>query len=115
MYEDQIAAIAPLALHVLSNWRGKGYPLSRTDLAARCNCDDRTLRAAIAELRRQGYLIVADKDGGYRFASSWADVERFLSEMKSRITAIREIVESMERTAAQEFGPAPVAEQMRLL
>jgi DNA-binding GntR family transcriptional regulator len=114
MYEEQGKAAAELVLQVLRDWRGHKYVPSREDLSARCHVDDRVLRAAIAELRRQGYLIVADEEGGYRFATGWNDVERFLASMKSRIVALREVVTAMETRAAAEFGPAPVAEQMAL-
>lgn len=102
--QEQASAIKSLVLAVLQEFRRSGYSLSRQDLCARVGTSDRVLRAAVAELRRDGHLVVAEETGGYQLARSWDEVERYTASLRSRITALREIVDAMERGATQQFG-----------
>ncbi len=111
--EDEARAESMAVLQLLQQFRGRSYVLTREDIAGRLGIRDRIVRAAIAELRRQGHLIVADESGGYRFANGWDDVLRYTSSLKSRLTSLREVVERMETQAAIEFGSV-AAHQERL-
>jgi hypothetical protein len=113
--EKQAVALAPATLALLQEFAGKEYALTRADMCGRLHCTDRVLRAAIAELRRQGHLVVAQADeGGYRLARSWAEVTGYTASLKSRIQSLQEIIGVMETTARTRFGPAPAARQEAL-
>jgi len=110
---DGIQDIASQALRHLELWRGRRKALTRDELCRMIGCDDRNLRNALRELRVQGYLIVAEADGGYRFALEGGEVYGYTSSLKSRIQALREVAEAMEASAEREFGPP--GEQLSLL
>jgi DNA-binding GntR family transcriptional regulator len=111
--DDELQALANAALQIFEEWRGSRRALSRKDLCHRLGCDDRILRQAVRELRCQGHLIVADPNGGYRFAQCGEEVFGYTSSLKSRIQALREVTEAMEAQARQRFGE-PV-EQLSLI
>jgi biotin operon repressor len=96
--------VAEETLKTLETWKGYGA-ISREDLCASIGCHDRVLRQAVRELRCNGHLIVADPEGGYRFARAGEEVYGFTSSLKSRIRALRQVTEAMERAAQREFGP----------
>lgn len=110
---DDIEDVANRALTYFELWRSHGRPLSREELCRALGCDDRILRKAVRKLRCEGYMIVADPEGGYRFAHDGGEVYGYTSSLKSRIQALREVTEAMEEAAQREFGPP--GEQMRLL
>jgi len=110
---DEIEELANRALTHFELWRHNGRALSREELCRKLGCDDRTLRIAVRELRCEGYLIVADPGGGYRFAHKGGEVYGYTSSLKSRIQALREVTEAMEAAAQREFGPP--GEQLSLL
>jgi biotin operon repressor len=95
--------VAGEALRLLQEFRASGVPLSRKMLVKRLGCTDRALRLAIAQLRLQGHLVIADDDGGYRLARNRAEVEGFVGSLKSRIGELQRAVNAMEREAAVEF------------
>lgn len=109
-----IQEVARDALRVFRRWKGSGVAISREDLCRKLDCNDRTLRQAVRELRCQGYLIVADPDtGGYRCARRGEEVYAYTGTLVSRIRSLREVVDAMEDSARREFGPKQ--EQMELL
>lgn len=114
VFEQQAQDAAPQVLALLEEFRHKTYILTRADMTGRLGITDRVLRAAVAELRKQGHLVVADENGGYRFAVSWNDVNRYTASLKSRIAALREIVAEMETTAARTFPKQPETKQASL-
>jgi len=77
---------------------------SRGSLAYRFVTSDRDMRKAVAELRLQGHLIVADENGGYRLATSAEDVRRYTASLRSRIVALARVVRAMESEAARQFS-----------
>ena len=101
---DEIQELADRALQVFKRWQGSRHALSREDLCQMFDCDDRVLREAVRELRIRGYLIVADKAGGYRFARHGQEVYGYTASLKSRIQALREVTTAMETAARQKFG-----------
>lgn len=103
--------IAPQALRILQEWQHSKTPLSRKMLAHRLRCSDRVLRAAMAVLRKQGHLVIAEDDGGYRLAGSADEVDAYVGTLRSRIGELRQVVNAMEAAAAREF---PDDLQMRL-
>jgi len=103
--EVKARAVAPQALQLLEKFRDGEYVLSRTDIAGRLGVTDRVVRATMAELRKQGYLIVADAKGGYRFARSLEDVQRYTASLKSRVAALRAVIMQMEAAAQRVYGP----------
>jgi len=103
--------VAPEALRILQEWRASGQPISRSALAHRLECSDRVLRAAMALLRTQGHLVIADDDGGYRLARSPEDVERYVATLKSRVAELSLVIRAMEQEARRAF---PGSLQMRL-
>lgn len=79
-------------------------PLSRRFLARIAGTTDRKMRQAVASLREQGHLIVADEAGGYRLATDARDVQRYTASLRSRISALSTVIKAMETTAQQQFG-----------
>jgi len=104
-WTEQALEVAPAVLEVLQGWRGSSYVMSRQTLCHRLGCSDRVLRAAIVELRKQGHLIIADEDGGYRFARSVDEVLGYTGSLKSRIGSLWEVIRLMEAAAERQFGP----------
>ena len=104
--DDRILEVADEALEILKEWRGSSQSLTRDALCSRIGCNDRTLRAAVRQLRVQGHLIVADnKRGGYRFARHGEEVYAYTGRLKSRIKKLREVAEAMDEVALEQFGP----------
>lgn len=111
---DRAAEAAPIVLQVFERWKGSSNTLSRQDLMGLTGLSDRVIRAAIGELRRQGYLIIADEGGGYRFARSAGEVLTYTASLKSRVDALREVVKAMETAAKDQFGEGSLAQQMSM-
>jgi len=99
-----VEQVAPVVLEQLRTWRASGQALSRRALAHRCECSDRVLRFAVAELRRQGHLIIAEDAGGYRLAQTPEDVEAYVNTLKSRCQALREIIDRMQASSDRQFA-----------
>jgi len=95
--------LAPAVLKHLLIWAPSGVALSRDTLCNRVGCSDRVLRAAVVELRRQGHLVIADGSGGYRLARNADEVAAYTASLKSRVRALREIIDVMEGAAEQRF------------
>jgi len=113
MNRELIQDIATRVLTHLELWRNTRRALTREELCNALDCDDRALRIALRELRCEGHLIVAEADGGYRFAQAGEEVYGFTATLKSRIKALREVTEAMEDAAQRQYGPP--AEQLSLL
>jgi len=103
--------LAPRLLRIFEAWRSSGRVLERADLAHQLACSDRILRVAVAVLRKDGHPIIAEGEGGYRFARSADEVLSFTGTLKSRIGELRQVVNALEAAAAREW---PADLQMRL-
>lgn len=68
---DCIVIKTEIVLAALRNYPGKS--LSSAELQTMAGATERQVRAAISRLRRGGWLIVGDRDDGYRFARNMAD------------------------------------------
>ncbi|MGI6259996.1 MAG: hypothetical protein ACOYKC_09090 [Anaerolineaceae bacterium] len=71
--------------------------------------DDRPMRRAIEELRREGHLIChkKDKPDGYYLASNKAEYEDFRTrEYRSRIANMADTMREMDKAAEAKFGEA---------
>jgi len=104
MVDRRIQEVMPVVLEELQRWQGSSHVLSRKDLCAMVECSDRTLRSAIVALRKSGYLIIADEQGGYRFARDAEDLYTYTTSLKTRIQAMRVVIELMEAAGIREFG-----------
>lgn len=109
---ERAAEAAPQVLAILTRRGQSRNALSREDLCGLTGLNDRCVRAAIAELRRQGHLIIADDAGGYRFARSADEVLAYTASLKSRMDALRAVVHAMESAAEDQFGS--LAQQMSM-
>lgn len=100
--ELQAAAMADQVLSALRYHRGEC--VFSEDIAREVGTSDRIARAAVAVLRERGELIVADPNGGYRFARDYEDVLQFTASLKSRMESLRQIVVRMELAARSKYG-----------
>ena len=99
-------------------------PLSRTVLAGYLRYsnlllsrDDRQMRQAIENLRKNGCLIChrKGKRGGYYMAANKAEYEDFRArEYKSRIVSLADTLRKMDKAAEEKFGEEIQLELFRI-
>lgn len=97
-------SIARMIYRVLRDTQDSARAMSRGELSELCGCSVREVRAALGDLRRDGVLVVADEQGGYRLATSTAEVEAYTARLKRRVQALREICDAMDQAAACLWG-----------
>jgi biotin operon repressor len=100
--DEEILTTSEAVLKVIET--APAQPVSRRFLARIAGTSDRKMRQAVASLREQGHLIVADEGGGYRLAADVRDVQRYTASLRSRIVALARVIKAMETTAQHEFG-----------
>lgn len=117
--ENQLIEIPPgLSAHVarmLSSHIGRSQAILGEELTRRLHSiyprlDQRVVREAIHQLRRDGILICAapGASGGYYVASSWSELEEFATrELRSRAMDLLETEKKLLRSAERQFGPQP--------
>lgn len=108
--------IKDVVLNLITNEGRYERPIPRNGLAAHLRKlgflvtrDDRPMRSAIEELRREGHLIChkKDKPDGYYLASSKAEYEDFRTrEYRSRISKMADTMREMDKAAEARFGEA---------
>ena len=78
---------------------------------------DRHMRAAIADLRKDGHLVCSSSgDGGYFLARDRAEYDEFAQvEYRSKIIDMNQTLQAMDQAAAKRFGSDTPAEQPNLL
>ena len=103
-WTEEARVVAPELLELLERWQESYWSLSRPDLCMSLGCSDRVLRAAVAELRKAGELIVVAPEGGYRIARSEVEVSRFVAALRERITSLEAVIGTMEQVAGERFG-----------
>jgi biotin operon repressor len=94
-----ISALAETVLAQLGNG-----VVTRAALCALTGCSEREVRAAVAELRRHGHLVISTDDGGYRMARSVEEVRAYTQTLIWRLWRLWETVAAMESSAAKHFG-----------
>lgn len=104
---DAAIELAPQVLAVLKEWQRSGQALSRYALAARFKTNERIIRQTMLELQLRGHGVIADADGGYRLARNAEEILAYTATLKSRIAALREKTDALDRVAA-EMDPAPL-------
>jgi len=107
-WTEEARRVGPELLTLLERWQESYWALSRADLCQSLGCSERVLRAAVAELRRGGHLVVVPPEGGYRLARSWAEVARFTAALEERIESLQETIGVMRQVAGERFGPEQV-------
>lgn len=123
---EQMRASAPgnLALMVktaLQFHLGRGQRISKEALSLALlkkytSTTDRQIRDAVAQLQEEGELIVTDsEDGGYFYAETPADVERYLADIQSRMQKLTMKRDAMLRAMWAKFRAVPHGAQMNLL
>lgn len=86
----------------------EGRELTKAIVIERYRIPPRRMRAAISELRRQGYPVISHSAAGstYRRARSEAEVEAFVrTEVMSRATDLLAQASAMRRDARMYFEP----------
>lgn len=117
---DEIRAEMPAGLkkrvlHILSGHKGGENRITRIDLVQRAfnifdnnkvtETQDRQVRDAIAELRRERHMICSDSgEGGYFIAGNYEEVLRIAAEMDSRAMDLLEKSRILKREAMEYYG-----------
>jgi len=131
-YDDEIKTMEPglerAALKILSFHIGKENTIKRLDLVDGLRQHgfgillapvtfDRHMRAAVAELRKQGHLVCSSSgDGGYYLARDLGEYNEFSQvEYRSKIIDMAETLRAMDQGAAKRFGGDAPAEQLKLI
>lgn len=83
---------------------GRENAISRADLKRRWNCDDRTMRIHVADLRAEdngdNYVIVSHSRSGvkgYYRTDKPEEISYFINEINKRITSTRKPLAKAER------------------
>ena len=70
--------------------------MTRKELASICNCSDRTMRTAIAELRFEGHMIGVTPQGGYTLNNE-DDFVRAMNIYKARVSREQKTLRRMQK------------------
>lgn len=71
-------------------------PQTRVELAEKLNCNDRAVRRAVHELRKNGYNIASKSDcKGYWYGNE-EDKERTIKELRARAAELRQTALALE-------------------
>ena len=62
-------------------------PASRSYLCELLDCKDRPLRQAVADLRDEGYPIIAHPKGGYYYSARPEDIRLLYDQCRTRLVA----------------------------
>jgi len=84
--------MSELAARLLTTLRNRrdvtAAPAARRYLCELLACQDRALRQALADLRNEGYPIIADKKrGGYYYSEDPADIRLLYDQCRARLIA----------------------------
>lgn len=120
MIDEMPPGLDRAVLRVLSQRRGREMAISRDDLLAALRSlgfkvHERQARATINELRKSGQMICSTggEGGGYWLASSWEELEEYLSrEVHPRAMDLLEQEAALRRSGELAWGPA--GQQMSL-
>jgi hypothetical protein len=98
----------PIDVRLVRTLLDEGRSLQKAEVKRRWGIEPRKFRAAISELRRQGYPVVSWSTAGsvYRKAHDEAELEAFLkAEILSRATDLFTQATAMRRDARAHFEP----------
>lgn len=76
--------------------------IGQAELAGWAGCTNRQVRAAIADLRRQGWLIMGN-GSGYYFARNIDEVHRFLARIADQICQLEDLRAALYQAARVRF------------
>ena len=72
-------------LHLLQLAIGKENAVSKKEICNKTNCDERTVRNYINQLRKDGYMILSNSKGsGYYMCSNIDEAKAYVCEMRKR-------------------------------
>jgi hypothetical protein len=99
-------------LHIISLHIGRDHAIGGQALTTTAGllgfpCQDRQVREAIKQLRRDGHLIgsAAGDNGGYFLIASHQEFEDFASStFRAQIVDMSETLKAMQSAAAQKWG-----------
>jgi predicted DNA-binding transcriptional regulator YafY len=99
-------------LRILSFHPGREKAVGGSDLRSLAavsgfRVQERTLREALKQLRRQGHLICSapGENGGYYLAANMAEFQEFARmEFEGKIADMSETLNVMRKAAVQQFG-----------
>lgn len=93
-------------LLTLFGW-GRQNARTAAELAVRTGMAERTVRASVEWLRRQGHLIgsTTSNGGGFYLIQTWEELEATANQLRSRALAMLTTKRAMEHAAAERFGP----------
>lgn len=111
-------------LGVLQMHRGQQNRISRIDLVnaifglnmpayAKLEnlTEDRQIRSAIEELQGKYPILASSGMGGYYYAASVLEINRYIREIDSRAMKLMEKSRRLQRIASQEFGTLPLQQK----
>lgn len=98
-----MTGVALEILVALQQWQEGFGSLARADLCGLTGCSDREVRQAVAELRRNGHLVVPAQ-GGYRLAESADEVTTYTATLRERVHALATVINAMEAAASSKWG-----------
>lgn len=110
-------------LYLLNFHQGRRQAVSRANLLWKVqshgfdDIDDRTLRAMIHDLKKEGELIgsTGGAGGGYYMLAGWAELDEYLErEVRARALDLLDQEKVLRQAAEIHFGPRPSA-QLALL
>jgi hypothetical protein len=112
--EDIPAGVEGELVRLLAGHAGHAQAIGREDLLAQLRLyghqiSERTMRQAIHELRRKGYLIcgMPGTDGGYYMAATLQEFDEFIErELHPKAMDLLETEKAMKAAARQRFGEA---------
>lgn len=94
----QAKGIAPSVLRILERSAS-----SRVELCKATGKDERIVRAAIAELRKTGHLVVGDSSR-YWLSNDWGEVFSYTASIKQQLVALMAVLVAMEDAAVNRLG-----------
>jgi predicted transcriptional regulator len=120
MLKTMEPSIERAVLRVLQPRVGRERAISRQSLLMSVHSygfevGDRSVRAVINRLRKDGFLICSTggKNGGYWLASDWRELNEFLEkEVKPRALDLLETESALKSAARERWGPDAYQERL---
>jgi hypothetical protein len=84
--------------------RGVTNSIGAPELAGEFRTTTRNINSRVRNLRLSGVPICGESEHGYWWPTSRLDAQRTVMSLKSRVTAIREVIDALEDGLDREFG-----------